>query len=110
MATFIGTSPEMFYTHFFPPCRPSLPFFGRKLDDFILILADSRLNFSRGLCPIGSSTSCKQDAALRHQDVPASIRSAAESLLRFVDFARKGESEADRITAASAKPGLALPH
>jgi len=64
MTTFIGTSPEMFYTHFFPPCRPSLPFFGRKLDDFILILADSRLNFSRGSCPIGSSISCKRDTAV----------------------------------------------
>jgi len=110
MATFIGTSPEMFYTHFFPPCRPSLFFFGRKLYDCILILGDSRLNFSRGLCPIGSSISCKQDTALRHQDVPASIGSAADSRLHLCIFFEKVTAKRDRITAVSTKPGLALPH
>ena len=44
MATFIGTSPEMFYAHFFflPADRASL-FFGRKRDDCILIFGGQPL-------------------------------------------------------------------
>jgi hypothetical protein len=38
---FIGTPPEMFYTHSFPPCRPAhLPFFSdRELKNLYLIFA-----------------------------------------------------------------------
>jgi hypothetical protein len=40
---FIGTLPEMFYTHLSPPCRPGLPSFGRALNNCNLIFAGQPL-------------------------------------------------------------------